>query len=131
MIVLDASVVVDLLLDRGRRSGQVMARLDQEISPIAAPHLIDAEVGHVLRRAVLRGELTAALASSALSDLAALQVERFEHAPLLARAFELRDNASFYDALYLALAEILGARLLTRDRALARVPGTDVQIEVV
>jgi predicted nucleic acid-binding protein len=131
LIVLDASVVVDLLLDRGRRSGQVMARLEQESSPIAAPHLIDAEVGHALRRAVLRGGLTAAVARSALSDLAALQIERFDHAPLLARAFALRGNASFYDALYLALAEILDARLLTRDQALARVPGTAIHIEVV
>lgn len=131
MIVLDASVVVDLLLDRARRSGQVMARLDQESAPIAAPHLLDAEVGHVLRRAVLRGALPAALARLALSDLAALQVERFDHAPLLARAFELRDNASFYDALYLALAEILEAPLLTRDRRLGAVPGLTARVEVL
>ncbi len=131
MIVVDASVVVDLLLDRARPSRQLAARFEAETSPLAAPHLIDAEVGHVLRRAVLRGEVTAALALAALSDLVALQIERFDHGSLMMRAFELRDNASFYDALYLALAEILGVTLLTRDRALARVPGVKAMIEVI
>ncbi|MGH6897644.1 MAG: PIN domain-containing protein [Geminicoccaceae bacterium] len=47
------------------------------------------------------------------------------------RAFELRDNATIYDALYLALAEVLEAPLLTRDRRLARVPGVAARVEVV
>jgi predicted nucleic acid-binding protein len=131
LIVVDASVVVDLLLDRVSPSARPRTRLEALAPPLAAPHLLDAEVGHVLRRTVLRGKLPASLALAALDDLAALQIERFDHSPLLTRAFELRDNASFYDALYLALAEILGATFLTRDRALARVPGVEAQIEVV
>ena len=131
MIVVDAAVVVDLLVETTQSSGSVAARLAAETSPLAAPHLLDAEVGHVLRRAVLRGEMPAALGLAALRDLAALQIERFEHTMLLTRAFELRDNASFYDALYLALAEILGVTLITRDKALARVPGIGVQVEVI
>ena len=131
MIVVDASIVVDLLLDRARPSRQVAARLAAEPSPLAAPYLIDAEVGHVLRRAVLRGELSAALALAALADLVALQIDRYDHASLMARAFELRNNASFYDALYVALAEVLGVTLLTRDRSLARVPDVEIQIEVI
>ena len=131
MIVVDAAVVVDLLLEHAPTSARVAARLAAAPPPLAAPHLLDAEVGHVLRRAVLRGELRAGLALPALNDLAALQIERFDHTMLLARAFELRDNASFYDALYLALAESLGVALLTRDKALARVPGVTVQVEVI
>ena len=49
----------------------------------------------------------------------------------LPRAFELRDNATMYEALYLALAEALEATLLTRDRRLARIPGVAVQVDVV
>ncbi len=117
MIVVDAAVVVDLLLENAPTSGRVAARLAAAPAPLTAPHLLDAELGHVLRRAVLRGKLRAAPALAALNDLAALQIERFDHTMLLARAFELRDNASFYDALYLALAESLGVALLTRDKA--------------
>jgi predicted nucleic acid-binding protein len=131
LIVVDASVVVDLLLDRTRPSRQVAARVEAEPPPLAAPHLIDAEVGHVLRRAVLRGDLPAPLAFAALNDLIALQIERYDHASLMARAFELRDNASFYDALYVALAEILGVTLLTRDRSLAYLPSLETQVEVI
>lgn len=51
--------------------------------------------------------------------------------PSLQRAFELRDNATIYDAPYLALAKLLEATLLTRDRALAQVPGVGAAVEVL
>jgi len=35
----------------------------------------------------------------------------YEHTPFLERAFELRDHATFYDALYVALAECLACPL--------------------
>jgi predicted nucleic acid-binding protein len=130
LIVVDASVLVDLLLDRGEeRAGSVSALVAGR--PIAAPHLVDAEVGHALRRAVLRGILPSSTASAALDDLGLLELERYPHTALMPRAFALRDNATIYDALYLALAETLRTRLLTRDRALAGVPGIDAQVEVV
>jgi predicted nucleic acid-binding protein len=122
LIVVAAAVV--LLLDRIRPSSQVAARLAAETSPLAAPHLVDAEVGHALRRAVLRGGLPAVLALAAFDDLAALQIERFDHTMLLARAFERRDSALFYEGLYLALAEILGVPLVARVKALGRGSGS-------
>jgi predicted nucleic acid-binding protein len=98
---------------------------------LAAPHLLDAEVGHLLRRHVLTGVVSVARARIALEDFLALPIERHPHATLLPRAFDLRANATFYDALYLALAEALAAPLLTRDRRLGRIPGVAAQVRVV
>jgi predicted nucleic acid-binding protein len=131
VIVLDASVVVDLLLDLPPYAERIVARIQREAPALIAPHLLDAEVAQVLRRYVLRGEVLAADAEAALEDLAALPITRYPHTPLLARAFALRANATVYDALYLVLAEALAVPLLTRDTALATIPGHGAQVEVV
>jgi len=131
VIVLDASAAVDLLLDVPPHGDAVARRLAAEPDGAAAPHLFDAEVGQVLRRFVLAGSVGADRAAAALEDLADLPLERFPHGPLLGRAFALRENATVYDALYLALAEALGAPLVTRDGALASVPGVRARVEVL
>lgn len=70
-------------------------------------------------------------AREGLHVLLRVPIERYGHRRLLPRAFELRDNATFYDALYLALAEALEATLWTRDAALAKVPGVAAKVEVL
>jgi predicted nucleic acid-binding protein len=45
--------------------------------------------------------------------------------------FALRDQLTAYDATYVALAEGLGATLLTRDARMARAGGHRARIEVV
>ena len=133
MIVLNASVVAELLLGLPRapaiREFLVRSGGDESESEFAAPYLIDAEVGQVLRRLVLRQELRVPRAQAALEDLAALPILRHPHLPLLPRAFELREHATVYDALYVALAEGLEAMLLTADRGIARLPGLRTQVE--
>lgn len=128
--MVDASVIVDLILDMHPPAARIRQRLGTR-TVWAAPHLLDAEVASVLRNRVLRGKLSSASALAALSDFVALSIERFAHTALLPRAFALRDNASLYDALYLVLAEALDAPLLTRDRALARIPGIEADVEVI
>ena len=130
-IVVDASVVVDFLVDVSAGAAAVRARLLGEASPWVAPELMDAEVAHVMRGQALRGEISTAVANLALAELIALPLQRYPHRPLLQRAFALRDNATVYDALYIALAEVLDVPLLTRDAALARVPGVAVPVEVI
>jgi len=130
VIVLDASAVVDLLLNLPPRAEVVRERIAREAPDLHAPHLIDAEIAQVLRRYVLREELPPADARSALEDLAGLPIERYPHAPFVGRAFALRDNTTVYDALYLVLAETLEAPLLTSDAALARVPGHRARVEL-
>lgn len=128
MIVLDASAAVELLLNTaaGRR---IAARLEAA-GDIHCPHLIDVEIAQVLRRLAARGEISDDRAEFALARWTELEVERYPHAPFLDRIWKLR-NFSAYDAVYIALAEILSAPLLTGDQRLAASPGTPARIECI
>lgn len=53
------------------------------------------------------------------------------HGPLLGRAWELRQNLTIYDGVYVALAERLGTTLVTADNRLGQAPGTRCRIEVL
>lgn len=129
MPVVDASVVVELLRG-GEYAEAVEERLEAEEDTLWAPHLIDAEIGHALRRSVLLGEVPAEAAGRALWEVEALPVERVEHEHLIYVAWGLRDNFSFYDGLYVALALMLDEPLLTLDARLAR-SGVDLPVEVL
>ncbi|MEA2139759.1 MAG: hypothetical protein QOG56_2909 [Solirubrobacteraceae bacterium] len=130
MAVFDASVLVEYLAGvvRARAIG---ARLLADPGALWAPHLDDSEIGHVLRRAVARRDLTSAAAGAVLSDLAVFPLRRAAHVGLLDRAWELRRNVSFHDALYVALAERLGEPLLTLDARLASASGVRAEVVVV
>jgi predicted nucleic acid-binding protein len=129
MPVVDASVLVELLND-GHHADVADERLNSEEHTLWAPHLIDAEIGHALRRSVLLGEVSAEAAGRALWEVDALPIERVEHEHLMHVAWGLRDNFSFYDALYVALALMLDEPLLTFDARLSR-SGVDLPIEVL
>ena len=130
MAVLDASVLVEYLAGRERVQA-VRAHILAGAGALWAPHLVDAEVGHVLRRAVARGEVTPDAADEALFDLARFPLRRAAHVGLLDRAWALRENVSFYDALYVALAERLDEPLLTLDARLATAPGVAAEVVVI
>jgi predicted nucleic acid-binding protein len=125
VIVVDASVVVDALVG----TAGTHTRLAGE--DLAAPHLLDAEVANALRSRNRTGDLDADSAQRALIDLRALELERFSHTHLLGRVWELRHNLTVYDALYVALAEILEVPLVTLDTRVALAPGTTAVIEVL
>ena len=130
MIVVDASVVVEVLLQTN--DGIVIAeRLLDRRETLHAPHLIDVEVAQVLRRYVLRGEVYEERARQALDVLALFPLTRYPHEPLLTRMWELRENITAYDAAYVALAEGLRAPLVTRDRRLSGAPGVGATIELL
>ncbi|HTQ81258.1 MAG TPA: type II toxin-antitoxin system VapC family toxin [Thermoanaerobaculia bacterium] len=130
MIVLDASAAVELLL-RTVVGVPLAERVLRPSLSLHAPHLLDVEVAQVLRRFVARGYLTPERAREALEDLAALPLERYSQTFLLPRIWELQETLTAYDAAYVALAEILGAKLLTGDRRLSRAPGHSAQVEVL
>lgn len=127
--MLDASVVVRVLAPNDEDGFALQARLLEQ--RCVAPHLVDAEVGHVLRSRVAVGDLEAANAEAALMALPALVVERFPHDMLARAAWRLRDNLSYYDALYVALAARLAVPLLTADKRLANAPGLPCAVEVI
>lgn len=127
MLVVDASALV-AYLTTGEHAEAVREHLLAPDEVLWAPHLVDAEVGHVLRRGVLAEELSATAARGALEDLTDLPLRRASHRGLLARAWALRGNLSFYDGLYVALAERLSASLLTLDGGIAGAPGIKASI---
>ena len=127
--MLDASVAVRALTALDDAGVELQARLSEEAC--LAPHLIDAEVGNVLRRQVASGRVQAPAAAGALRGLETLVTARYPHGPLATAAWRLRDNLSYYDALYVALAARLEIPLLTSDARLARAPGLPCAVEVI
>lgn len=130
MIVLDASVVIELLL-RTADAARIEARVLGSGEDLHAPHLLDIEVAQVMRRYALRGEITAQHAADSLDLLAQFPLTRYPHWPLLDRVWDLRQNLTAYDAAYVALAESLDVPLVTRDARLAGTPGHRARIELV
>jgi predicted nucleic acid-binding protein len=129
VIVVDASVVASALGDDGSDGDRARARLWDEV--LAAPHLIDLEVGSVWRRLVATGDMDVRRAGLAFTDLADLPIRRAPHVELLPRCWELRNNLTIYDAAYVALAEALGATLVTADARLQGAAGPRCAIEVL
>jgi len=129
MPVVDASVVVTVLI-RGEGADWAEEQLSRTGGDrsLWAPYLIDAEVGQSLRRVARKQDDRA---SGALGRFAALPLRRIAHTGLLDRAWQLRHNFSFYDALYIALAEGLGTSLLTLDARLARAADSAAAVEVL
>jgi len=130
MIVVDASAIIELLLQTELGS-RVEDRLYRDDEDLHAPHLLDVEVLSALRHLVLRGELRTARAAEAIEDLALLRMVRHGHIDLATRIWELRQNFTSYDAVYVALAESLGAPVVTCDRPLGGAAGHSARIDVI
>lgn len=127
-VVVDASVVADALV------GADSAVLHEVLADrtLLAPAHIDAEVLSALRGLMLGRHLSRRRCRDALLDLDALPLDRWPLAPLLlGRALELAENVTSYDALYVALAELAEAPLVTRDARLARAARRWVAVELV
>ena len=120
-LVVDASVIVAALVDSGVDGDWALDLLDGHA--LAAPHHMPIEAANILRRASLAGDITPDTAALAHGDLLALRVELFPYAPLAERCWQLRENVTTYDAVYVALAEQLDAPLATLDQRLAAATG--------
>lgn len=128
--VVDASVLAHSLI--GKTSAAAELRDTLRATRCHAPHLIDAEMGNVLRRRTRAGDVTPTQAHTALSAARDLIDYRYPHYGALADlAWTWRDNLTFYDALYVALATRLDVPLVTGDRRLSKAPVLPCRVELV
>lgn len=128
MLVVDSSAVLEALAARDPAPGLV-ERLAED-GDLHAPHLIDTEILHALRRLLRRGQISGERAHDARSDFAELTLVRYPHEPLNDRVWELRENLTAYDATFVALAEALDSPLITCDARLAAAPAFHARIEL-
>ncbi|MFF7632173.1 type II toxin-antitoxin system VapC family toxin [Kitasatospora sp. NPDC008050] len=127
MIVVDASALVLALADQGERGTAARAALAAD-SQWAAPEHLLIEVMQSLRGRYLAGENSAAQVAEVAAELPAIVFRKVELAPLLGRIWELKDNLTPDDAAYVAVAELLGAPLVTADLRLSRASGPRCEI---
>jgi predicted nucleic acid-binding protein len=128
VVVVDTSAVLEAIVAREPTPGLVTRLTDD--GDLHAPHLIDTEVLYALRRMSIHRDLSDERATDARTDFAELAIVRYPHEPLNDRVWELRHNLTAYDATFIALAEALGAALITCDARLAAARGHEAQVEV-
>ena len=129
MIVVDASAILELLLETSK-GALISQRVLAEDETLHVPHLLDLEVLQVLRRYTLSGDLTSERAGQALEDFVDLPLLRYPHLPFMGRTWELRANMTAYDAVYIALAEVLPATFVTCDRRVATARYHSARVEI-
>lgn len=116
MLVLDASVAVEVCF--------AQMTLDELGDPhVCAPALLWSETRSALHELAWRGSVTVADAHRGHEALSQLPVERRDHPQLGGEAWRIADElgwAKTYDAEYVALARLLGCRLVTLDGRLRR-----------
>ncbi len=120
-LVLDSSAIVALLVDGGFIGDWVASTAGDGM--LAAPALALFETANILRRQQLAGRLERIEATFAHQELLSLPLQLWPYQPLAERAWELRETLTAYDASYVALAELIEARLVTLDHRLTRADG--------
>src|SRR3954447_547992 len=130
VIVVDASALLEVLLRTPAAEAVETSLFARPRQTLHAPHLLDVEVTHALRRYAAAGDIDRERGRAALTDFADFPVRRYPHTILLPRVWELRSNFTAYDAVYVALAEALDASLLTRDHRLPQANKRHVRAEV-
>jgi predicted nucleic acid-binding protein len=119
VIVLDASVVVELLTNGGL-ADSIRRHMAERSESFIVPHLLDVEAVSALRSLARGHRIDSHRSEQFLAALSALPAERYSHTPLLDRIWELRHNFTAYDAAYIALAEATESILYTCDEKLCQ-----------
>lgn len=120
-VVCDASALVAVLLDGGPDGQWATAALNG--ADLLAPGLLAFEAANIIRRHGLTRLVSPDQAAQAHADLVDMAIEHWPYELLAARAWQLRENLSIYDASYVALAELTDATLVTLDRRISGAPG--------
>lgn len=125
-VVIDASAGLEFLTNTDRGSA-LRALLPADVKAWTV-ETFSIEVGTVLRKWELHAFLTPEQIRSALMALGAWPLRVARVRPLFDDAWRLRHNITFADATYVALAEHLGAEVLTGDHRLAAAPTLAVRV---
>lgn len=129
-LVCDASALVFALTSTTEAALAVRERLTDHYCH--APHLVDAEVAHTLHQRERAGEISPATALAAMRAAGRMVDARYPHTgPTAELAWTLRGTFTVHDSLYLAVANALGAPLLTADARLAGAPALPCDVELV
>jgi predicted nucleic acid-binding protein len=128
LAVVDASAVVEVILRTGKAKDVQVAITGRTLF---APSIIDTEVLNALRGLVLRGMLTEADAPDVITKFARMPLRRESIEALRQRVWDLHHNWDAHDASYIALAESLGAEVVTCNKKFARAPGTRCPIRII
>lgn len=122
--VLDCSVAVRWLVQQTHfeRAARVLERFRAGEIELIAPDVIVPELGHVLRTLVIRKKLDRERPGPFLELFLSLPIELEPARTLASEALRLalRHSATFYDALYLALAQRDDRLVLTADERMTR-----------
>lgn len=130
MIVVDASVLADALVDDGTVGDVARAALLDDVHWAAPAHLV-VEVVSVFRGKVLGGKLDIRRGRQATQDLQELTIDLVDPLGLVERMWELRGSLTSYDAAYVAAAERLGCVLVTSDARLGSIRGLRCSIRTL
>lgn len=128
-VVVDASVLIELLTQESRRAELSLRRLTGV--QLHVPEHLPAEVMNVVRRMRNAGLVHPRLADDAMTGFWDMALTRWPLEWTSGRAWQLGASLSSYDAAYVALAELLEAPLVTLDARIARAPGIRCVVEVV
>ena len=129
LVVIDASAGVEIVCDT--RSGRALARLLPAGAEGWVPEHFYSEVLGVLRWQLLGQKLSESQASVAVGRLRGWHLRHASVAPLVQAAWSYRHNLTAAAALYVVLAEQLGASLLTDDHRLTRAPTFPLHVTVL
>jgi predicted nucleic acid-binding protein len=125
-VVIDASAGVELLTNTVRGHG--LRSLLPADTVAWVPELFYVECGAVLRRMELHSVFPPAVIEDAVAALLAWPLRITDMRALFRASWQLRSNLTFADATYVALADQLGAPLLTDDGPLTRAPNLPVRL---
>jgi predicted nucleic acid-binding protein len=128
--IVDASVIAHALVTP-EEVGNLSRQLLEQSSQIVSPDCLYSEVLAALRKMWLRKTISDQVFLEAVNDLKLMRIYTVDSVELLGRAYELRHNVGAYDAMYVALAEILQCPLITTDARLSNASGVRCEIELL
>ncbi|MEV7600652.1 type II toxin-antitoxin system VapC family toxin [Kitasatospora sp. NPDC089797] len=129
MIVIDCSALVLALTAQGSDGKLVRSRVSGA-GDVYAPTLLDYEIQSALLGMRRGGKLTEKEMEKAIAAYRLLPIAKRETFPFWDRVRTLNANLSAYDSQYVALAEALGAPLITSDARIRRSGAAKCEIEV-